>query len=48
MKVLTYIKSNNLNAGPKAERDVIKIVGDGYDNIAQDTIFYSNKLCFNF
>ncbi len=44
MKVLTYIKSNNLNAGPKAERDVIKIVSDKYDNITQDTIFYSNKL----
>ena len=43
MKVLTYIKSNNLNAGPKAERDIINIINNNYDNVKFETIFFCNK-----
>ena len=48
MKVLTYIKSNNLNAGPKAERDIIKILDNSYDNSKFDTIFFANKYILAF
>ena len=43
MKILTYIKSNNLNAGPKAEKDIIRIVTTKYDSVKLNTIFYANK-----
>lgn len=43
MKILTYIKSNNLNAGPKAEKDVITITKENFKGVKLNTIFYANK-----
>ena len=43
MKVLTFIKSNNLTAGPKAERDIISIIKDNYKNVKNDIVFNNGK-----
>ena len=38
MKILTTIKSDTLDAGPKAPLDVIKIIKENFDNVEEDTI----------